>query len=421
MKIAFFLFIFFVSLSSHVLALPQLIITGDIRGEIKPCGCSEEGDLGGIERISTYFKQKSKRSTSSIWIDLGNFNAEATPQGILKNKLYEKLYISNNLFAILPGPLEFSRGLLNFKDFKLPFVLTNSNTAIENNQKSRIYKNKIQIFGYLSPVLLSQGTHRTKYLVDLNPFLLETKKIVSDKVEKKVLLFRGSVEELSIIDKSGIFDLIIPANSAESEENQILTINTNNKDFLLPPIKGQGILEQDLSKVPNSRQSEKNIVWLSNTFKSDSDWKKDFDQYQNKVEELFFEFLNKEALVKDKTIYKGVQHCIACHQKEGKVWQESKHAQAWKTLERVKRTFDPDCIPCHSVGFGMGGFLSKELTPDLAAVQCENCHGIVSDHFDDKTYKIKRKKVDRETCKKCHKNSHSPGFSFGKYFSKIKH
>ena len=416
-----FVFVFLLSLSTHVNALPQLVTTGDIRGEIKPCGCSEEGDLGGIERISTYFKQKSQQTSSWIWIDLGNFSAKATPQGTLKNKLYEKLYISNNLFAILPGPLEFSRGLLNFKDFKLPFVLTNSKTPIENSQKSRIYKNKVQFFGYLSPALLSQGTHQTKYLINLKNFIQIVKKIISKKVEKKVLLFRGSLKELSIIDKSGIFDHIIPANSAESEENQILTVKANNRSFLLPPIKGQGVLEQELGIVTGTHQSEKNIVWLSKEFKSDSEWKKDFDQYQNKVEELFFEFLNKEASVKDKTIYKGAQHCITCHQKEGKIWQESDHAKAWLTLERVQRTFDPDCIPCHSVGFGVGGFLSKELTPALASVQCENCHGVVAEHSDDDSYKKKRKKVNRATCKKCHKNSHSPGFSFKKYFSKIKH
>ena len=415
------LFLFFLSLSSHVIALPKIVITGDIRGEIKPCGCSEEGDLGGIERISTYFNQKSKQKPSLIWIDLGNFNAEATPQGTLKNKLYEKLYISKNLFAILPGPLEFSRGLLNFKDFKLPYVLTNSKVAIENTQKSRIYKNKVQFFGYLSPALLSQGTHQTTYLIGLEQFISEAKKLVSKKVEKKVLLFRGSLEELSVIDKSGIFDHIVPANSAESEENQILTIKTNNRVFLLPPIKGQGILEQDLGKTTSAIQSKKNIVWISKIFEPDQEWKKDFDQYQNKVEELFFAFLDKEAAVKDKTIYKGAQHCLACHEKEGKIWQESKHAKAWKTLERVKRTFDPDCIPCHSVGFGMGGFLSKELTPELASVQCENCHGVVADHTENDTYKKKRKKVDMVICKECHKNSHSPGFTFEKYFSKIKH
>ena len=29
-------------------AEPYLVVSGDLRGEIKPCGCAEEGDMGGL-------------------------------------------------------------------------------------------------------------------------------------------------------------------------------------------------------------------------------------------------------------------------------------------------------------------------------------------------------------------------------------
>ena len=36
-----------------------LIFSGDLRGEIKPCGCAEEGDMGGLPRRFTFFKNQN--------------------------------------------------------------------------------------------------------------------------------------------------------------------------------------------------------------------------------------------------------------------------------------------------------------------------------------------------------------------------
>ena len=31
-------------------AEPYIVVSGDLRGEIKPCGCAEESDMGGLQR-----------------------------------------------------------------------------------------------------------------------------------------------------------------------------------------------------------------------------------------------------------------------------------------------------------------------------------------------------------------------------------
>ena len=83
------------------------------------------------------------------------------------------------------------------------------------------------------------------------------------------------------------------------------------------------------------------------------------------------------------------------------------------------------------VGLKSGGFLSKDLTPQLAGVQCENCHGPARAHSlnpkanrpgtDPRRNAGKTARIAEPICRTCHVGSHSPAFAFDKYWPKIKH
>ena len=66
-----------------------LIFSGDIRGEIKPCGCAEEGDMGGLLRRHTFFNQQKRKYSDLFYFDLGNNFPEPSEQGNLKIKLIQ--------------------------------------------------------------------------------------------------------------------------------------------------------------------------------------------------------------------------------------------------------------------------------------------------------------------------------------------
>ena len=397
-------------------ARSQLLISGDIRGEIEPCGCSARGVLGGIKRTSTFLKHKMKNGESVIWLDLGNFSAESSPQGLLKSELLVKNFTQMNLSAILPGHREFSRGNLNFKEFSLPYVLTNSEIDLPHTVPFRKV-GKFVIYGYLTKKILEKGTHKTKLLTPLHSFLQKIKTLKKMPYKSfSILLFRGSNSELEKIAQATIFDLIIPANPAENEENQLLEFKLDRFIFHTPPLKGQGFLEVNF----NLQQSVFTTVWLDKKIVEDNSWSSDFKQYRKRVDRLFLQFIERQNSSSYKTVYNGAEYCIDCHQKEGAVWKKSQHAQAWKTLEKVERIYDPECISCHSVGFKNGGFLSPDLTPHLSDVQCESCHGITPPHDENDSLK-NRSKVTKSTCKQCHLGAHSPDFDFKSYWQKIRH
>jgi Cytochrome c554 and c-prime len=87
----------------------------------------------------------------------------------------------------------------------------------------------------------------------------------------------------------------------------------------------------------------------------------------------------------DDPSYVGSNKCISCHKQAYKVWAGSRHSHAYQTLVDAQhpsnRQYDPECIVCHTVGFGFrGGFMDEKRTPLLKDVGCESCHGPGSLH-----------------------------------------
>jgi cytochrome c554/c'-like protein len=112
--------------------------------------------------------------------------------------------------------------------------------------------------------------------------------------------------------------------------------------------------------------------------------------------------------------------CKTCHEEAYKVWESSKHAHAFKTLEERHQDYNPDCVGCHTTGFRKPtGFLNAKSTPDLMNVQCESCHGPGIGHPDKlgKGYGT----VAKDFCVTCHTPENSPDFDALAYRVKIRH
>ncbi|MBL8060705.1 MAG: cytochrome c family protein [Chthonomonas sp.] len=119
--------------------------------------------------------------------------------------------------------------------------------------------------------------------------------------------------------------------------------------------------------------------------------------------------------------YAGSALCISCHSKAGDIWRNSKHAAALATLEREGHGRDPDCISCHVVDIHKStGFRTRTETPTLTDVGCESCHGPGKAHAM-RPLVDKMHKIDGESCMKCHTANNSPRFNFDAYWKKIAH
>ena len=105
--------------------------------------------------------------------------------------------------------------------------------------------------------------------------------------------------------------------------------------------------------------------------------------------------------------YAGDEVCGTCHADKHKIWEKTKHSDAYGALLDVDKAFDPACIKCHT----------------LENVQCENCHGAGRKHAESKG-KVPVANADWkpvQMCHQCHVPAHSPSFKFSVYWPRIKH
>lgn len=121
------------------------------------------------------------------------------------------------------------------------------------------------------------------------------------------------------------------------------------------------------------------------------------------------------------TPYALSESCAQCHKAEYETWKKSRHSHAFAALEAKQRTFDGNCVGCHSLGFREEGFVSIKATPQFANVQCESCHGPGAEHVKAPTAGNYKTPPRNQSCMGCHDRDNSPDFVFEKYWPVIAH
>jgi hypothetical protein len=118
----------------------------------------------------------------------------------------------------------------------------------------------------------------------------------------------------------------------------------------------------------------------------------------------------------------GSDACKACHDEDYRLWKDSKHAVAWKSLVDKDAQYNPDCQRCHVTGYGeSGGFATVKSTPERVGVGCESCHGMSRQHCRTTSTKTAWAERAKDRCRDCHDRENSPKFDYDTYWAKIKH
>ncbi len=396
--------------------------TGDLRGEIKPCGCSADGDMGGLLRRATYLEQLRQAKPSTLYLDLGNNFPPPTEQGRLKVELIQTTLQKLKPLSILIGPNEllYEHSLL---DQKLPYLLTNTNASwpVKSFHIEKLAGKQIGMWGYLSPEQIYQNKNDKPLVYPVNDDVLAAWKqqLQKHQLDYAILLFRGNEQELEKFENSQLFDMIVTGNNNDDELNQVLEMKTTTGTFSAVPTKGQGALEGQIHFSGKPVHFE--VQWLLDKYQDHPNILPLFSTYNQAVKELFFTNLDRMEQHQQDSPYAGEATCKECHQAAYTTWSQSRHARAFSTLQKINKHFDLECLQCHVVGLNQKGFMSPELTPNLLNVQCENCHGSAKAHIGDPKKIQTSQKPAIQACTSCHKGSHSPSFDLSKYWPKIVH
>lgn len=403
-----------------------IIYSGNLDGELEPCGCSAEGNFGGIRRRATMLSQLRQETPNLVAISAGGLLSSDGPDDRLKSEYILKGFASLQYDAIGVQWRDLVYGEEFLLGKPLPWVASNWNGGTVSGH--RVIERAGQKVGYFSwldpknsPMREMQGEH--SLVVDSPTDLLDALQKAKQNGELTVLATTLKFKHVAkLIDLKNV-DILIERAAYEEfgqprMEGQTLVVQPGSRGMRL------GRLDLELHSGAISKWNHK-VLPMPNSIADASDLADWYEEYNAKVKADYLKRVEiRKTEQSGKSPYVGEEVCATCHAAQHKVWFETQHAMAYEKLEDVNKAFDPSCIGCHTVGFDKpGGFFDINMTGHLLGVQCESCHGAGRAHVEATGSKPPpnanwpREKI----CAQCHTQKHSPGFSFKTYWPKIAH
>jgi len=410
-----------------------IFFTGNELGSMQPCGCSG-GQLGGLDRRYTVFNTINPQNR--LIIDTGSLVPESTEQNRIKFNIivqafaqlgYDVVNLTEQdiLIARQEGLLDGLGSLFN--------CITAAKT--EDMKLPEKYTKKFTLNGIVfeAAVVAAETEDQIFRLPDLF-----SSPAGSSSAVKILILNRADAKTIATVSEMRLFDLLI----VPSQSDEPTLVSDANAG---PLVISSGRIGKYVGKIQAIFDGEGQKPRLKFTSVPVTG---DIPQHQPLVE-LYKDY---QRLVKDANIierqprfilpgnleYVGSKYCKLCHDYEYEKWMASKqvfipglsqqaspdsrHADAFATLEKVNSEYDPECVICHVVGMQyQTGYISPAKTPELKDVGCENCHGPGSEHL--RSLGAIETSGPISTCSDCHTAEHSGEYAANQkqYFEKIIH
>ncbi len=409
-------------------AVATIVYSGNLDGELEPCGCSETGNLGGILRRAGKLAELRKLHPDLFLISSGGLLANASPRDRLKSEYILKGMAAMDYDAIGLQWRDLSYGVDFLKQAALPWSASNWREKGVFAQQRRVERGgvKLAFFAWLdpesSPFRRMKGEHG---MVTGHPDRLRDELREANR--------RGALTVLSTTLEAARAEQLLPL-----QEVDILIVKSAYERYGEPRRSGRTLILQ-----PGSRGMRLGYLHLELDGRGDiSSWRHEviplpesvpdapslagwYEEYNARVKAAYLANVEQRRLQRSgQSPYTGAEACRGCHLKPWERWSESPHSRAFQALEDVGKSFDPDCIICHTVGFEKpGGYIDTRLTMHLLDVQCESCHGAGREHVESKGEKpTPNRGWGREKiCSQCHTRPHSPEFDSDSYWERIAH
>lgn len=404
-----------------------VVYTGNLNGELEPCGCTEEGNLGGIRRQTTVIDRLRRTDPELFLLSSGGlFNS-----AIAADRINSKFILSGiaaqhyDAVGVQWQDLDYGVGFLTASN--LPLVASNwPGKTFAAQRRIRHGNRLLAFFQWLDP---SQSPYRTMegrhFPVNADPAKLASA-MQAAQAAGAVTVLATTLDEATVRKRLPVkwADIVILKSAYEKYGTPH---EVNGTLFLQPGSRGQRIASVQVTLGGDHRIASyhQEIIPLP---KSVPDAPRLADWYARFIRALKADYHQRVAerkrLAKQQSPYVGSESCKSCHAAAYRKWRQSRHARAFSALEQVNKAFDANCLTCHTVAFDEpGGFIDPDLTPDRLNVQCESCHGPGRQHVASggKTSLAPAIGPDGPVCLRCHTKAHSPSFDFARYWPKIAH
>lgn len=389
--------------------IPQPLVlrffyTGQLLGELEPCGCSGT-KLGGILLRSGWVHHLGSLQERLYLIDGGFAAPDPGRQTDIKFQIYRDALQKLGYHEQFVGSDEY----LPLEELAAPAP----QFLAANRPPIPIYHmREITHVGESCKILFMALEKESSYDAAIKEKL--------DKLAPDVVwvMAKGiSAAYQTLIPPGRYFTVIFPVESQEpfsplTLRDDMILVSAGNRG------RYAGLLTLTWEK-KHVQKWENRTIALEKKFEVITSIAKLLEDYKRQLKDE--RLLEKQIKESSPIGFVGADFCKSCHWYEYAEWQKKKHAHAFTTLENEGHDYDPECVGCHTVGYAFEeGFRTPEETPHLKHVGCEVCHGPSAEHVmkPDLPY---GKKPDEAICLTCHQRNRSPHFDFSKDREKIQH
>jgi hypothetical protein len=428
-------FIFFVQAMGCGVATASevtLLYTGSTQSFLEMCGCAE-GQLGGVARRATAVRDLKHNRSDVLLLDAGDLFEGNTPLDRLRCLVHLNAMKSMGYDVANAGVDVFRFGRAFFESVRdsVPFVSANLRLhhkavlpayhifdregikigviGIAGQQMAEVSGN--MGMGKMGVIPAATGVDVASVATVLQGVVTDVKKR-ADVVVVLSTLDRATERELAK-SISGV-DVVISTRSSEILErvDGVVLLGTHPQGKAV----GRAVLTWDGGRVADVTAMP---VWMSEQVDEDLQIKKMVDGFYAQVNDhselqqvgrpRFEGFALETEVVAGKNGYVGASACQSCHESEYDQWSKTHHAGAFQTLVQKQKHYQPDCVTCHTTGFGFAtGFRIGAGQSALGGVQCEVCHGPGGRHALRPEAKNIRKIPPKDLCQRCHDQNQTP-------------
>jgi len=403
-----------------------VIYSGNTDGELEPCGCSEEGNLGGILRRATTVDRLRRQHPDLFLISSGGLLASVSPQDKLTGEYILKglAQLGYDAFGVQWQDLAYGDEFIQHEG--LNWVSSNyRHTGLVKERLIRRGDELLAFFSWLDPqkdpaVAMAADSAVSADTTELTRALRAAQASGALTVLATSLPLAQAQAQLPL----AYVDILMIESAYEVYGEPQWVGKTV---VLQPGSRGMRLGHLTLKRGADGRiASFQHEVIKMPTTVEDADyllpW---YKEYNAKVKETYLaRSALRRAAESGESPYAGEESCASCHTDEHDIWWDTPHSGAYEKLEEVNKAFDPSCVGCHTVGYEQpGGFIDMDTTPQLAGVQCESCHGAAAEHASSGGVKAvaNAQWSAQQMCAQCHVQKHSPSFDFDRYWPRIRH
>lgn len=406
-----------------------LLHSNSSNGILENCLCPEH-PLGAMEKRSALIKKIRETNEHVLLLDSGDLLSA------VGNSIKDSLaLIAINLMeydAIAIGDQEFSNGVDFFRrvvsNGKIPFV--SSNVAVEGQSAFLPYRifdvNGIRtaVIGLTSPsvFLLFPADKKTGVEVTNPDSVLQDIISEIEGISDLIILLShsGYDEDLALAAKYPSIDIIVGGHSQTlldepMKVNETLVVQAGHSGFFL------GELDLTLEKSGKILSYEWQLIPLTLELPDDPAIISLIEQYDRIVVEGMRQAPVYLPVLGSNFAVLASDDCKDCHISEYNAWKRDDHSVAFKTIVDERKTKDPECLSCHTSGFGReDGYISFTSTAHLINVNCTECHNTSREHLESPS-ETPVEKIIEATCTRCHSTTNSPEFVYANYFLRTNH